>query len=854
MKNLRSLRLRRWLESAVLVIVFTTLSLTAAEPPALINYQGVLRDASDNPLSGSYDMTFRLHDAESGGSEILVDAHLASAAQAVVVTGGAFSTQIGSGAVSDGAGAGIYSSLGAVFRDYSAVWLTIQVGAETLSPRVRVVAAAYALNADAVDGKNGADLLDSSASFQVKAGRLAVGTVGSGDPYGIEAQGLLGGALFTDEDATGELYAARGNTGVEAYGNFQAGFFQNSSGGGVNWVRLADASYGVYSLGLFAGGAFFDFDGTGSAEIAKGNYGMEGRGSLAGGHFWETDTTAIADLASGGYGIQGAGPTAGGHFSEDDTTASADLASGGYGVRGFGPTAGGFFDHTTGTGVAELAKQSWGIESRGAGAGGYFLETDTTAYAWAAINGYGLIGYGPVAGGYFDDLDASGAAYLARGDTGVEGYGTVSGGYFGDSNNTGAVSLGYGDEGVFSVGSFGGGFFDDTDSAGWTRAGYSTYKVQGSGSVSFVQNHPYDEDKVIVYAAPEGDEVAVYTRGTAKLADGEARVKLGETFPLVANPDVGLTAHLTPRGKATDLYIESLGTSDLIVRGPAGSDADFDYIVWGLRIGFEQQSIVQPKQFESLIPSMADHEAYYAKDPSLRGYNALERHTAMVLATREGSTVDLARSQQLVDAIGVYDPAVHGTVEALHGRPERRAPLEEPAREPVGIGLEGSRQEAQSPAQDLQGSRESDRPTAPSEPPASPPPAPISSAGAPPFEVFFAEDRLGAGDVVVLDQEQVGAVRRSDKAADSRVVGCVVEAPEAAGLTPDQVAVAVSRIALCRADATSQAIAIGDLIVASENPGHAMKSETVSPGQILGKALEPLPAGTGMIRVLIGTH
>jgi len=121
-----------------------------------------------------------------------------------------------------------------------------------------------------------------------------------------------------------------------------------------------------------------------------------------------------------------------------------------------------------------------------------------------------------------------------------------------------------------------------------------------------------------------------------------------------------------------------------------------------------------------------------------------------------------------------------------------------------------------------------------------------------PFEVFIAGDRLEVGDAVVLDPETIGTVRRSNKAADTHVVGCVVEAPEHSALAVDQVAVAVSRIALCRADASELAIVIGDLLVTSESSGHAMKATTLSAGQLLGKALEPLPAGTGLIRVLIG--
>lgn len=78
--------------------------LFAAEPPSLLNYQGVLRDAFDDPLDGSWDMTFRFYDAETVGNEILIDQHLASGTGPVIVTDGMFNAQLGGGAVSDGSG------------------------------------------------------------------------------------------------------------------------------------------------------------------------------------------------------------------------------------------------------------------------------------------------------------------------------------------------------------------------------------------------------------------------------------------------------------------------------------------------------------------------------------------------------------------------------------------------------------------------------------------------------------------------------------------------------------------------------------------------------------------------------
>ena len=62
-----------------------------------------------------------------------------------------------------------------------------------------------------------------------------------------------------------------------------------------------------------------------------------------------------------------------------------------------------------------------------------------------------------------------------------------------------------------------------------------------------------------------------------------------------------------------------------------------------------------------------------------------------------------------------------------------------------------------------------------------------------------------------------------------------------------------------KVDATRGAIRIGDLLVTSPTPGHAMRSEPLRlgdhamhrPGTILGKALEALPSGKGEILVLL---
>jgi hypothetical protein len=87
------------------------------------------------------------------------------------------------------------------------------------------------------------------------------------------------------------------------------------------------------------------------------------------------------------------------------------------------------------------------------------------------------------------------------------------------------------------------------------------------------------------------------------------------------------------------------------------SDATFDYLVYGLRIGFEEASVVQEKPREAYIPSMASHRERYNKYPELRHFNALERFKDMNV--KIGMPMpDLNVSRALRDAIHEFNPAI----------------------------------------------------------------------------------------------------------------------------------------------------------------------------------------------------
>jgi hypothetical protein len=68
-----------------------------------------------------------------------------------------------------------------------------------------------------------------------------------------------------------------------------------------------------------------------------------------------------------------------------------------------------------------------------------------------------------------------------------------------------------------------------------------------------------------------------------------------------------------------------------------------------------------------------------------------------------------------------------------------------------------------------------------------------------------------------------------------------------------EVPLAMFGIVPCKVSAENGAISRGDLLVSANTPGYAMKGtdRTKMLGAIIGKALDPLPTGTGVIRVLL---
>jgi hypothetical protein len=124
-----------------------------------------------------------------------------------------------------------------------------------------------------------------------------------------------------------------------------------------------------------------------------------------------------------------------------------------------------------------------------------------------------------------------------------------------------------------------------------------------------------------------------------------------------------------------------------------------------------------------------------------------------------------------------------------------------------------------------------------------------------------AAESLLAGTVVVLSDQVANTVTSSKRSYDTGVAGVVSPSP---GLLlgvegPSKAKIATTGRVRVRVDASKNPIRMGDLLVTSDHPGMAMKSDPVDlggvkihrPGTLIGKALEPLAKGEGEILVLL---
>lgn len=121
-------------------------------------------------------------------------------------------------------------------------------------------------------------------------------------------------------------------------------------------------------------------------------------------------------------------------------------------------------------------------------------------------------------------------------------------------------------------------------------------------------------------------------------------------------------------------------------------------------------------------------------------------------------------------------------------------------------------------------------------------------------ESYAAVGPLEAGDVVVLDATRPLGVARAHRPYDTTVAGII--STDAAVVLPgpvDGVPLALVGRVPVKADASYGPVRVGDLLTTSPTAGHAMRcaDRLRCVGAVVGKALEPLESGRGVILVLV---
>ena len=215
--------------------------LAQADIAEIMSYQGVLRDGSGNAVpDGSYDVTFRIYDVESGGTALWTES------QTLTATGGIINAHLGSVTTLTTLGFDVPYWLG----------IAIEGGAE-LVPRTALTTVPYAAHAGFAD-----TCLEGDGDWQIDGddihhdvGNVGIGTVTPGVKLDV---------------FTGDARCAR---------------FENSSG--VNKFTVQGVNYGGTAAAFFAGTSPTSWPGVPAAVFGHGGDGYRGA------HFSSDDDVAL---------------------------------------------------------------------------------------------------------------------------------------------------------------------------------------------------------------------------------------------------------------------------------------------------------------------------------------------------------------------------------------------------------------------------------------------------------------------------------------------------------------------------------------------------------------------------------
>ncbi len=306
----------------------------AAQTPSTISYQGRLTDPDGQPLDGNYTMRFIVYDAANGGSALWDSGN-----RNISVDNGLFTTRLG---------------VDQANFNGQALWLSIDVNGQTLSPRQEILPAPYAIGL-----RPGADII-------------------------AESLDAADAALAGYAPATGAaLYA--------------------SAGGGAGLHSQSGQSYGVWGASADSWGGYFTSDnGYGLRVHTNGND-----------HY---DHGAYV-TSTGGYGVYAQSEQNQGVRGEAGNVEGIAQPLGAVGVVGIGANRGVYGGSSSGNGLYGVSETNYGIWGQSAdwrGVTGRTSRTDNNYGLYTSDNLYSLNYH--AAGAFMQVMQYSGAGTVSPGD------------------------------------------------------------------------------------------------------------------------------------------------------------------------------------------------------------------------------------------------------------------------------------------------------------------------------------------------------------------------------------------------------------------------------------------------------
>jgi hypothetical protein len=165
--------------------------------------------------------------------------------------------------------------------------------------------------------------------------------------------------------------------------------------------------------------------------------------------------------------------------------------------------------------------------------------------------------------------------------------------FIGRGNNTDENLVGIWNSGDWKI------FANDNGSI--TLSGNTTvsgnFSVVG-GTKNFVQPHPTDSTKKIVYVCAEAGEALTMVRGNAKTINGVSVIDLPDHFALVTSNKTELTTQVTVKKVPAVLFVDTASKERIVVKMKYEDyrnygDVGFSYFVQGVRAGFEDHAAIQ---------------------------------------------------------------------------------------------------------------------------------------------------------------------------------------------------------------------------------------------------------------------